>query len=216
MTLTLEAPKAISGPPKRTRKIPDYLVYEVMNGKPIYYRGYKHVLSGKLKFEDIMGASALQSFFLSLVNNFLYPLLQKDYFTMLGEMGVHIELGNNLSTDLAIFHRSQLTYERIWSGKYADYPPVIVVEVDTKAAPQSVDDFQKYFTEKIQKYLDFGVEQVVWIFTKSRKVWVAKNDGSPWLIQNWAATITILEQDFSIEQLIKDYGFDPTQLIINQ
>ena len=216
MTLTLEAPKVISVPQKRTRKIPDYLVYEVMNGKPIYYRGYKHVLSGKLKFEDIMGASALQSFFLSLVNNFLYPRIQKEYFTMLGEMGVHIELGDNLSADLAVFHRSQLTYERIWSGKYADYPPIIVVEVDTKAAPESVEDFEVYFTEKIQKYLDFGVEQVVWIFTKSRKVWVATNDGTPWLIQNWKSTITILEQPFSIEQLIADYGFDPTKLRINQ
>ena len=216
MTLTIEAPKVMPLVQKRARKIPDYLVYEVMNGKPIYYRGYKHVLSGKLKLEDIMGASALQSFFLSLINNFIYPRIQKEYFTMLGEMGVHIDLGDNLSADLAIFHRSQLTFERLWSAKYADYPPMIVVEVDTKAAPESVEDFQIYFSEKIQKYLDFGVEQVVWIFTKSRKVWVATNDGSPWLILNWQATITILGHSFSIEELIKDYGFDPTLLKINQ
>ncbi len=216
MSHTIEAQEKIAIPKKRVQKIPDSLVYEVMDGKPIYYRGYKNVLSGKLKLEDIMGASALQSFFLSLVNNFLYPLIQKEYFTMLGEMGVHIQLGDNLSADLAVFHRSQLTFERIWSGKYADYPPVIVVEVDTKAAPESVEDFQKYFSEKIQKYLDFGVEQVVWIFTKSRKVWIAKNDGTPWLIQNWQDTITILGHSFSIEQLIKDYGFDPSLLKTNQ
>ena len=93
---------------------------------------------------------------------------------------------------------------------------MIVVEVDTKAAPESVDSFDEYFVNKTQKYLDFGVEQVVWLFTKSRKIWVAKNDNKPWLIMNWHDDITVLNQNFTINQLIEEYGFDPLDLRINQ
>jgi hypothetical protein len=41
MTLTIEAPNVIPLVQKRTRKIPHYLVYEVIDGNPIYYQGYK-------------------------------------------------------------------------------------------------------------------------------------------------------------------------------
>jgi hypothetical protein len=45
---------------KRTRAIPAYLICEELEGKPLYYKGYKDVLSGKKTKEDIMGASGLQ------------------------------------------------------------------------------------------------------------------------------------------------------------
>ncbi len=35
----------------RAKAIPDYLIYEMDDGKPIYYHGYQDVLSGK-KDED--------------------------------------------------------------------------------------------------------------------------------------------------------------------
>lgn len=36
------------------------LVYEVLDGRPLYYRGYEDVLAGKKIPEDIMGSSSLQ------------------------------------------------------------------------------------------------------------------------------------------------------------
>lgn len=36
------------------------LVYEVLDGRPLYYRGYEDVLSGKKSPEEIMGSSSLQ------------------------------------------------------------------------------------------------------------------------------------------------------------
>ena len=201
---------------KRTPKVPDSLIYEVMNGNPIYYRGYKNVLSGKLSQEGVMGSSALQSFFISLMVEYLLPKLKKDYKILYGELGLNMRVGDNLSMDIAIYHRSDITVERLSKAKYADFPPLVVVEVDTKAAPESVDSFDEYFVNKTQKYLDFGVEQVVWLFTKSRKVWVAKNDNKPWLIMNWHDDLTVLNQNFTINQLIEEYGFDPLDLRINQ
>lgn len=201
---------------KKTPKVPNSLIYEIMNGKPIYYRGYKNVLSGKLSQEGVMGSSALQSFFISLLVGYLLPKLKNDYTILYGELGLNMRVGDNLSMDIAIYHRSDITVERLSKGKYADFPPLIVVEVDTKAAPESVDSFDEYFVNKTQKYLDFGVEQVVWLFTKSRKVWVAKNDNKPWLIMNWHDDLTVLNQNFTINQLIEEYGFDPLDLRINQ
>lgn len=201
---------------KKTPKVPESLIYEVMNGNPIYYRGYKNVLSGKLSQEGVMGSSALQSFFISLLVGYLLPKLKNDYTILYGELGLNMRVGDNLSMDIAIYHRSDITVERLSKGKYADFPPLIVVEVDTKAAPESVDSFDEYFVNKTQKYLDFGVEQVVWLFTKSRKVWVAKNDNKPWLIMNWHDDLTVLNQNFTINQLIEEYGFDPLDLRINQ
>ena len=36
------------------------LVYEVLDGRPLYYRGYEDVLTGKKLPEDIIGSSSLQ------------------------------------------------------------------------------------------------------------------------------------------------------------
>ena len=202
--------------PKYLRHVPKNLVYEWLNGKPIYYRGYKNVLNGKLKSEDIMGSSRIQAFFISLIVERLLPHLLKTHKIFYSEMGVHISVGNNLSTDIAIYRRSDLTPQWLMQDTYADLPPLVVIEVDTKAAPESVEDFNTYFTDKMQKYLDFGVEQVVWVFTKTKKIWLAEKGGQSWLIVNWDYQLTVLSEKFTIEQLIKDYGFDPTQLIMNQ
>ena len=44
------------------KKIPSYLIYEIWDGKPIYYKGYEDVVNGIKTKEEIMGGSALQSF----------------------------------------------------------------------------------------------------------------------------------------------------------
>lgn len=97
--------------------MPDSLIYEVMNGKPIYYRGYKNVLSGKLNQEGVIGSSTLQSFFISLIVGYLLPKLKNDYTILYGELGLNMRVGDNLSMDIAIYHRSDITVERLSKGK---------------------------------------------------------------------------------------------------
>lgn len=43
-----------------TQTIPDILIYEMDDGQPIYYRGYKDYLKNKKQLEQIMGSSYLQ------------------------------------------------------------------------------------------------------------------------------------------------------------
>jgi hypothetical protein len=46
-----------TSPKKRSKKIPETLVYEVLNGRPLYRKGYKEVLRKNLNPENIMGSS---------------------------------------------------------------------------------------------------------------------------------------------------------------
>ena len=50
------------------QEIPLALVYEVLNGRPLYYRGYKEVLSGTSTLESVMGSSDSQGAIVSLSN----------------------------------------------------------------------------------------------------------------------------------------------------
>jgi hypothetical protein len=43
------------------QKIPEYLIYEMPGGKPIYYKGYKDVINKTKTFEEIKMESQLQA-----------------------------------------------------------------------------------------------------------------------------------------------------------
>ncbi len=46
-------------PAKRKRKVPAYLIYETLNGKPLYYKGYKEVIRGQVGKEQSKIVSCL-------------------------------------------------------------------------------------------------------------------------------------------------------------
>ena len=58
--------------PRKTRKVPDYLIYEIMDGQPLYRKGYKAVLNKSKTLEDIMGSSTLQSEIHMYINALLF------------------------------------------------------------------------------------------------------------------------------------------------
>lgn len=199
----------------KVRRIPEMLIAETLEGKPIYYKGYKQVLSRKLKQNDIMGISDVQGFFTNLIKDHLTPLLKKDYKVLAGELGLHLQHQDNVSVDIAVVSRDLYQPSR-FKGKYLDYPPQIVVEIDINIDPtESFGNNTEYVNIKTQALLNFGVQQVIWVFTRSRKIMVAENNNA-WLTMNWHDTVTVLGHTFSIEQLIEEDGFDPLSLFINQ
>ena len=199
----------------KVRRIPELLIAETLQGKPIYYQNYKQVLSRKLKPDDIMGVSDIQGFFTNLIKDFLTPLLKKEYKVIAGELGLHLQQNDNVSVDIAIIAREMYQPSR-FKGKYIDYPPRVVVEIDISIDPTaSFGSDSEYVNIKTQSLLDFGVEQVIWVFTRSRKIVVAEKN-TPWLTMNWHEIVTVLGHSFSIEQLIEEDGFDPTTLFINK
>jgi Uma2 family endonuclease len=171
--------------------IPRALVYEEDAGKPIYYRGYKKVLTGQSTLEEIMGSSVLQSHLVSQLFLFLSQRLDlQQYQILISELGLQLDTKSTRSCDLAVYEKETfktLTDEK----KYASVPPKIIFEVDLKAALEDSNP-QGYINQKIQQLLDWGVEKVCWIETDSRKVLVA-TPNAPWLIVNWTDEIELLE-----------------------
>ncbi len=170
--------------------IPAYLIYETLNGKPLYRKGYKEVLAKQKTPGEVMGCSDIQAIIVSTLYAYLYNKSnRKAYWIVTNEPGLHIQLGDNLSNDIAFYEKDKVTVK----GKFFDVAPKVVVEVDIKidleAFPAKAQD---YVNQKTQAMLDFGTERVIWITTQSRKVLVATR-GENWITFNWDATIPVLD-----------------------
>ena len=181
-------PTARNEPP--SRKVPASLVYEEINGISFYYRGYRSVLSRQKTKEDIIGASALQSAVVSLLIHILYKYLPfDDYLIATNEPGLHIATGNNLSNDIAVFSQSSLPTPL--DDKYFAVPPKVVIEVDVKIdLPANLSETE-YVYDKTQKMLDFGVEKVIWILTKTRRTLIAEPN-KRWILTDWDDTVEVM------------------------
>lgn len=178
--------------------IPAELVYEELNGIPFYYRGYKAVMKSEKQLEEIVGYGGLQVFLLNLLADHLRVML-KEYRVLVGEGGLHAGHKKNLALDLCIYPKASLKFKDL-KNQYLDIPPKIVIEVDTKADPD-VFQYSTYYPPKTQLLLDFGVEQVLWIFTDAEKIMVAQPE-QPWIIVNWKDEIEVLGHRFSIQGII--------------
>ena len=170
--------------------IPSALVYEVLNGRPLYYRGYQEVIDKNLNPETVMGSSSLQSLLVSLIHAFIMNNRnRKKYLPFTNEAGVHLDLNNNLSCDVAIFEKGTFDV----NTKYFDVPPKIVIEVDIKIDLSDFNGLEyEYVAEKTQRLFNFGVERVFWVFSKSRRVFVAA-PGQDWIFTDWSNDVTIMD-----------------------
>ena len=172
------------------QEIPPALVYEVLNGRPLYYRGYRDVLTGTRKVEDIVGSSSLQAILVSLIHTFVMANRdKKKYLPVTNEAGVHLDLNDNLSCDVAIFEKGTFDI----TTKYFNTPPKIVIEVDVKIDLGEFDgiDFN-YIAEKTQKLFDFGVERVLWVLSKPRRVFVAVPN-QDWIFTDWSNDVPVMD-----------------------
>jgi len=192
---------------RKQRKVPEYLIYEIMDGKPIYYRNYKSVLNKTKKFEDIMGSSALQSVLINFIATILHQFInQKEYWIMLNEAGIHLDHRNNLAGDILIYEKSRLKGTDI-NTNYLQVPANIAIEVDTKA-DLSILTFQQYLKLKTTKLHNFGVDKVIWILTATRQVIVALPQ-QDWLIIDWNKDIEIINAvSFNIGKYLQENGIE--------
>ena len=175
---------------KIRRKVPKELIYELINGSPIYYKGYEKVLSGQTTLEGIMGSSDLQAWIiLTIVEFLILNLDRKKYKVLSNEVGYIPKSRTRYSLDIAIVDRNKI---KKLTGKYLKVPPEVVIEIDTKADLSKFENPQDYFHRKTQDLLDSGVKKIIWIFTKEKKLWVAEN-GKRWLITDWDDEVNLLD-----------------------
>ena len=177
--------------PVQAPAVPARLIREVLNGRPLYYKGYRDVLVGRAKPEEIMGNGDLQSFVVMAISATIWNRIdRKKYKVASSEAGLHVNLRNNFSADIAIFDKATLPALK---GKYFDVPPKVMVEVDIRidwdgGAANDVN----YILEKSQALFDFGVERVLWVLTASRKV-VIMQAGKDSIITDWSNDILVLD-----------------------
>ena len=193
--------------PRKPRAIPEELVYEIMDGRKLYYKGYRKVVSGKNKIEDIMGSSTLQGFIIFYLLKICYRFLEdKKYIFLTNESGIHVEKSNNLSSDISIFEKSVLTSNEI-NLNYASVAPKIVIEIDIKIDLSNENDFD-YVNTKTTKLLAFDVEKIIWIFSKTKKVVIATKD-QDWVTRDWNKDVELLDgQVFNIGKYLKEEGVE--------
>ncbi|MBC7570492.1 MAG: Uma2 family endonuclease [Spirosoma sp.] len=192
--------------PKQPSVAIESLIYEVMDGRPLYYRGYEDVLAGHKTPEEVMGSSSLQwvlaSYFMRIM---IRQLDDKKYWFASNEAGVHIDHRNNLAHDIAIYDKLVLTPRKI-NTKYADVPAIVAVEIDVKADISRVQDFN-YVNRKTQKLLDFGSEKVIWVFSSTQQVMVAGKNADAWLTMDWHRDLLLHDgQTFNIGQYLDEEG----------
>lgn len=194
----------------RPRKIPESLVKETIDGVPFYYRGYRSVLNKTKKLEDIMADSGLQIFIKSwLLELLLTQMNRSKYRAFAGELGNHFDHGNNLALDVAIFEKSVLTADKI-NAKYVDVAPKIVIEVDVRVEleDRSADIFTDFVLRKVRKLHAVGTEKIIWIFTRSKTVIVAR-PGNTWDVLDWDTDIELLDGiTFNVARHLKEEGIN--------
>lgn len=185
------APATVTPEPETQQlPVPAYLVYETLNGKPLYRRGYKDVLANRKTPGEIMGCSDLQAIIVSNLYAYLYNKInRKAYWIVTNEPGLHMHPGDNLANDIAFYEKDKVKVK----GKFFDVAPKVVVEVDIKVDPEAFPAMERdYVYQKTQAMLDFGTERVIWITTQSRKVIVATR-GEDWLTLDWDRTVPVLD-----------------------
>ncbi len=191
---------------KTSTAVPTYLIYEELDGKPVYYRGYRDVLAGRKTAIEIMGASELQSLVNSVLVKYLSRHLSDNYLVVATEAGLHVKKNSNFSADIAIYDKAQFLDGKPITKKYSERPPKVIVEIDIQGEMELSADTLTYYQKKTQQLLDFGVQQLFWFFTDTRKVVIAE-PGKPWLVADWSHELVVLGQHrFSIKHLVEQSG----------
>ena len=183
--------------------IPDTLIYEMVDGQPIYYRGYREVLAGKKTVEEIMSDGNIQAWLKVQIASLIINQISKAYLVTGGEHGLQFRKKSWRAADIAIFKPENFEFVNTYSQK----APEIVIEIDTKADLASFGESINYYDEKTNQLFAFGVKKVIWILTDSRKVKVLTPTKRPQTFE-WDTDIPIIEKVvLNIQQLIDQAPF---------
>ncbi len=165
-------------------------IYEEVEGKPIYYKGYQEK-STQNQATEKMGSSYLQSLIITELVFFLRSHLGKEFQILTNELGLKFGQKSRRSADIAIYTKDKLANQKP-TNKYLEIPPDIVLEIDTKAELSELQDPFSYYHKKTDELLNFGVQKVIWIFTDSQKIMVSEKN-KPWLTVNWTDEVEIIQ-----------------------
>jgi Uma2 family endonuclease len=179
--------------------IPESLIYEMVDGKPIYYKGWQEVITGEKTIEQVMASSKIQSLLVAALVGILYNKIRKLFRIATNEAGVKFKKGDWRAADIGLWSRKNPIQ---LDNKYFEEIPEIIIEVDTKADTESGE--QTYITDKTKQLHQNGVKKVIWIFTLTEQVMIAEI-GKRWEIADWSEDIEIaFECTINVKEIIED------------
>jgi Uma2 family endonuclease len=191
---------------KTIKSIPEILVYEELNGRTMYRKGYKSVLNQTKTIEEIMGCSSLQAAIVSVLLSYLYRNIEDEgYEIMTNEAGLHIALGNNLSSDIILYNSADFLKYRL-DENYFNVAPKLVIEVDIKVELEDMSSVE-YWTKKTQTLFGFGVEKVIWVFSEDKKIILAEPN-KDWIVRDWTRDFEFMPNHvINIQSMIEKKGY---------
>ena len=198
---------------KPVSNIPSYLIAEELDDIIFYYKGYSQVLNGKKTVAEIRGSSVLQFIILQYIIRriAIYDPAEEKYIIGNNEAGLHLGHKRNVANDLAIYDAKKMTADKI-IGKYADFPPEVVVEVDIDVEAIDISPLDGAYL-KTKRMLEFGVKKVFWIFTKSQKILIATSN-EPWQTIDWDTDQLLIEElSINVGAYLKKKGVGKDELI---
>ena len=186
-----------------SQNIPNYLVYEIFKGKPIHYEGYKEVLKGTKQLDEIKRSSLIQSQIISRLFLLLGNNISPEFEILTSELGMRFGKNSRRAADIAICEKSKVEAVKD-NTKYLDFSPKYVIEIDIKASKDDIEDSASYYHNKTDELLEFGVECVIWIFTKTKKIMIAQKGKKNWTTTSWSASFDVIENiEVNLEALMK-------------
>lgn len=165
--------------------IPSYLIRDMIDGKPFYYKGYRDVLNKTKTIHDIMPCSTLQAEIIMYLNFLLIQALGiNKYRIFTSESGSHLAKNVNYGLGIAVYDKKVLTSKKI-NKHFANVPPELVVEVDIKVELEDLNEID-FINKKTQSLLDYGTKRVIWIISESKKILIAESgNDKDWLLRDW-------------------------------
>ena len=191
---------------KKVFYVPKHLIYEELNGRKLYRRGYQNVLNKTKTIEETKGCSSLQGIIISVLLSYLYRNVEDEgYAIITNEIGLHVSLGNNLSSDIILYNAEEAR-QYAFDDHYFNVAPKMVIEVDVKIDLENTTSMD-YLTEKNKTLFNFGVERIVWIFTEDKKI-VLATPNKDWIVSDWSNDFTLLEgHSVNLEKMILKKGY---------
>lgn len=148
-----------------------------------------------------MGCSSLQAYIINYLLRLIYQNTDETITVYTNKSGIHLDKYNNLSGNILIYNSEQLINEKV-TDKYIDIPPKIAIEIDVKTDSQDLGE-DGYFYKKTKKLLDFGVEKIIWITTKSQRILIASPQGD-WTVKDWNQSVKIMNNiSFNVGEYLK-------------
>ena len=186
--------------------IPNILVYEELDGRKLYRKGYKSFLNQTKTIEEIIGSSSLQSALISILLRYFYTNTdENEYEIFTNEAGLHVSLGNNLSSDIILYNTEDARQYQ-YDEHYFNVAPKVVIEVDIKIDLENMNSVD-YWTKKTEKLFSFGVERVIWIFSEDKKI-IFCEPNQDWLVRDWNKDFELLpNHHINLQMMIEKKGY---------